>query len=809
MYDHLAIEKKWQEKWQADFLYKTKEDKNRPKYYILDMFPYPSGDGLHVGHPKGYIATDIVSRMRLMQGYNVLHPMGWDAFGLPAENYALKNKVHPKVATKKNISNFKRQLNLLGLSYDWEREINTTDPSYYKWTQWIFLQMWKKGLAYESQAPINWCPSCSTGLANEDLENGHCERCGSVVEQRPMRQWVLKITDYAERLLNDLNELPDWEEAIKDMQKNWIGRSEGVEIDFKVAGFEQKITVFTTRVDTIFGCTYLVLSPENNLVDQLKDKVENWEEVQAYIEQARHKTEMQRTELNKDKTGVVLRGLKAINPFNQEELPIYIADYVLNSYGTGAVMAVPAHDARDWEFANKYKLKTKQVIRDENKAETEKLNEAYIVDGYLFNSSNFSDLSSVEARGKMTTWLEDRQLGRKKINYKLKDWVYSRQRYWGEPIPLIHCDKCGVVPVPERQLPVTLPEVESYEPTGTGESPLAAIVDWVNVSCSKCQGEAKRETNTMPQWGGSCWYYLRYIDPHNNQVLVDPEKEKYWSPIDLYVGGAEHATRHLIYARFWHKFLYDLGLVGNIEPFIKLRHVGLIMGEDGRKMSKRWGNVINPDDMVNRFGADSLRLYEMFMGPFDQAAAWNTNGVVGVRKFLDKVEKLFINLDNLEIKEDRKLLSLLHKTIKKITTDIENFNFNTSVSALMILVNGLSDYKNSNLAWPFRKEEMNKLIQILAPFAPHLAEELWEKMGNKFSIFQSSWPVFDFSLIQDENINYIIQVNGKLRGSIELDAETSEEEVIAAAKLEVAKWLEGQVIKKSVFVSRKLVNFVI
>jgi leucyl-tRNA synthetase len=809
MYDHLAIEKKWQKKWEDDSLYKTKEDLSDPKYYILDMFPYPSGEGLHVGHPKGYIATDIFSRMRLMQGYSVLHPMGWDSFGLPAENYALKNKVHPKVATEKNIANFKRQLKLLGLSYDWEREINTTDPSYYKWTQWIFLQMWKKGLAYESQAPINWCPSCRTGLANEDLENGNCERCGSVVEQKPMRQWVLKITDYAERLLSDLNSLPDWEEAIKDMQRNWIGKSVGAEIDFKLKEIEQKITVFTTRVDTIFGCTYLVLSPESSLLDELKEKIENWQEVQAYIEQAKNKTEMQRTELNKDKTGVILKGIKAINPFNQEEVSLYIADYVLNSYGTGAVMAVPAHDERDFEFAKKYDLEIREVIRAEKEGKADELNEAYVSDGYLFNSDSFSNLSSAEARDKMIDWLEEKKVGRKKINYKLKDWVYSRQRYWGEPIPLIHCEKCGVVPVPEDQLPVTLPEVKSYEPTGTGESPLAAIDDWVNVNCPKCQGKAKRETNTMPQWGGSCWYYLRYIDPHNNEALVDPKKEKYWSPVDLYVGGAEHATRHLIYARFWHKFLYDIGVVSNIEPFSKLRHVGLIMGEDGRKMSKRWGNVINPDDMVNRFGADSLRLYEMFMGPFDQAAAWNTNGVVGVRKFLDKTVNLFVDIDNTKIKEDRKLLSLLHKTIKKISTDIEGFNFNTSVSALMILVNGLSDYRNKYTALPFAKEEMNKLIQILAPFAPHLTEELWERLGNKSSIFQSKWPVFSSDLIQDEVVSYIIQVNGKLRGKIELAAETSEEEVIKAAKLEVAKWLEGESIKKSVFVAKKLVNFVI
>jgi len=807
MYNHLELEKKWQQKWQADNLYQTRSNEGAPKYYILDMFPYPSGDGLHVGHPKGYIATDIVSRMRLMQGYNVLHPMGWDAFGLPAENYALKNKVHPRLATTKNIANFKRQLQLLGFSYDWEREINTTDPKYYKWTQWIFLQMWKKGLAYESAEPINWCPSCCTGLANEDLEDGHCERCGSLVEQRPIRQWVLKITDYADPLLDDLEKLPDWEDSIKDMQKNWIGRSEGAEINFNILDTQESIKVFTTRLDTIFGCTYVVLAPEHKLVQELSDRIENWSAVQDYIEEARHKTELQRSELNKEKSGVLLKGVFVINPFNQEKIPVYIADYVLNSYGTGAVMAVPAHDERDWEFAHKYQLSIKPVIK--TLTATKNLNQAYTEDGLLFDSGEFSGLKSAGAREKMFAYLQANNCGQKKINYKLKDWVYSRQRYWGEPIPLIHCDKCGVVAVPEKDLPVILPEVDSYEPTGTGESPLAAIKDWVNVDCPQCGSKAKRETNTMPQWGGSCWYYLRYIDPNNDQVLVDKDREQYWSPVDLYVGGAEHATRHLIYARFWHKFLFDLGVVSHTEPFNKLRHVGLIMGEDGRKMSKRWGNVINPDEMVERYGADALRMYEMFMGPFDQAAAWNTNGLIGVRKFLDKVETLFADVQKIKIKEDAKIKSLLHKTIKKIGLDIEDFHFNTAVSALMILVNDMTDFYRQEQAWPFPFEDMKKMLQIIAPLAPHLTEELWQRLGEESSIFLSQWPQFEEALLLDDVINYVVQINGKLRMNLELSADASEEEVLTATEAAAQKWLEGAVIKKRIFVPKRLVNFVI
>ena len=808
MYDHHQIEKKWQEKWQQSHLYRTGEDKKKPKYYILDMFPYPSGDGLHVGHPKGYIATDIMARKRLMQGYNVLHPMGWDAFGLPAENYALKNKVYPRQATQKNIAIFKHQLGLLGFSYDWEREINTTDPEYYRFTQWIFLQMWRHGLAYESFAPINWCPSCQTGLANEDLEGGCCERCGSLVEQKPMRQWVLKITDYAERLLNDLDKLPDWEEAIKDMQRHWIGRSEGAEINFAIQETTEKITVFTTRVDTIFGCTYLVLAPENELVEKLRSKIGNWSVVADYLAAVKNKTELQRTDLNKDKTGVMLQGIKAVNPFNNKEVPVYIADYVLNAYGTGAVMAVPAHDERDWDFAHQYNLPVQTVVVPNN-TDNNQVESVFTDDGILSDSGEFSGLASATARTAMITWLEKNDVGRQQVNYKLKDWVYSRQRYWGEPIPLIHCEHCGVVPVPEEQLPVLLPEVESYAPTGTGESPLAAMTDWVNVTCPQCGQSAKRETNTMPQWGGSCWYYLRYLDPHNQRELVAKEQEKYWSPVDLYVGGAEHATRHLIYARFWHKFLYDLGVVHYEEPFIRLQHVGLIMGEDGRKMSKRWGNVINPDEVAEHFGADALRVYEMFMGPFDQAAAWNTNGLSGARKFLEKINNLVINNAQRTVIEDKGIRTLLHKTVKKVGDDIEAFRFNTAVSAMMILSNEMTDYLSKQKAWPITVQEMAMFLQILSPFAPHLSEELWESLGVGGSIFQSSWPAYALELIKDELVNYTVQVNGRLRAQVSLPAVAVETEAVAAAELAVAKWLANQVIKKTIFVPGRLINFVI
>ncbi len=809
MYDHKNLEKKWQKKWQENGLYRTQEDRNKPKYYILDMFPYPSGAGLHVGHPKGYIATDIFARYKRLKGFNVLHPMGWDAFGLPAENYAIKNKIHPKKATDDNIAYFKKQLERLGFSYDWEREVNTTDPEYYKWTQWIFLQMFKKGLAYESHEPINWCPSCQTGLANEDLENGLCERCGSEVEQKPMRQWVLKITDYADRLLYDLDKLPGWEDSIKEMQRNWIGRSEGAEIDFKIENREEIIKVFTTRVDTIFGCTYVVIAPENKLVEKLKDSIVNYKDVLAYVETVKNKSDLQRTDLNKDKSGVILEGLKAVNPFNGELIPIFIADYVLNSYGTGAVMAVPAHDERDFEFAKKYDLPIKTVILSENKELDINL-QAFTEDGILINSNDFTKLKSSEARSKMIDFLEETKNGTRKINYKIKDWVFSRQRYWGEPIPLVHCEKCGVVALPESELPLKLPEVENYEPSGTGESPLATITNWLNTDCPKCGGPAQRETNTMPQWGGSCWYYLRYIDPKNSEALVDKDKEKYWSPVDFYVGGAEHATRHLIYARFWHKFLFDIGAVSYEEPFTKLQHVGLIMGEDGRKMSKRWGNVINPSDIADSHGADSLRVYEMFMGPFAQAVDWNSNGLVGTRKFLEKIENFSLDFIEPE-KDDEKVLSLLHKTIKKVGEDIENFAFNTAVSAMMILVNEITYYKNKNLKAPLSLENWLMFIKILSPFVPHLSEELWERAGGKGSVFENTWPNFSEDLIKDKNVNLAIQINGKLRGTLLVPVDILESEVfsLAMADEKISTYLKNVEVVKKIFVPSKILNIVI
>jgi leucyl-tRNA synthetase len=667
--------------------------------------------------------------------------------------------------------------------------------------------MYKRGLAFESNEPINWCPSCKTGLANEDLEDGKCERCSTPVIQKPLRQWVLRITDYADRLLDDLDKLPGWEDSIKEMQRNWIGRSEGAEVDFKIKDSEQKIKVFTTRIDTIFGCTYIVVAPENSLVTELKEKIENWSEVALYIEECQSKTDLQRTDLNKEKTGVCLKGVKAINPFNQEEVDIFIADYVLNSYGTGAVMAVPAHDERDFAFAKKFGTRIKAVIFPDEQSEYEGKG-AYIADGLLRNSGEFTGLSSPVARQEMIAYLEKNNLGAKKVNFKIKDWVFSRQRYWGEPIPLIHCPQCGVVPVPEEELPLLLPEVKSYEPTDTGESPLALISDWVQTTCPQCGGPAKRETNTMPQWAGSCWYYLRYIDPHNDQALVDKGLEKYWSPVDFYVGGAEHATRHLIYARFWHKFLFDIGVVNYEEPFTKLQHVGLIMGEDGRKMSKRWGNVINPDEIVSQYGADALRVYEMFMGPFDQACNWNTNGLIGVRKFLEKVYNLG-ELDNFQ--EVKEVKSLLHKTIKKVSADIESFCFNTAVSALMILVNEIVEVKNKISALPLTKEDFFKLLQILSPFAPHISEELAESLGYTGSIFASTWPQYDENLIKDEKINLVIQVNGKLRATLLASAEITEEAALELARQEklVSKWLTDKEIVKVIFVPGKLLNIVV
>jgi len=806
VYEHVSIEKKWQQEWARCQIYKTTDDTTKEKFYVLDMFPYPSGEGLHVGHPKGYIATDIISRMKRMQGKNVLHPMGFDAFGLPAENYALKTHTHPEVAVKTNVARYKKQLEILGFDYDWSREVNTTNPAYYRWTQWIFLQLYKKGLAFESYEPINWCPVDKTGLANEDIENGRCERCGTLVEKKSMRQWVLKITDYAERLLNDLDAttsdgkpLLDWPTSIKELQRNWIGRSEGAEITFIIEGSnitDKQITVFTTRPDTLFGVTYVVLAPEHALVATMLSQITNTDEVSEYIAQVSQRSEIERTDATKEKTGVELKGITAINPVNKEKVSVWIADYVLADYGTGAVMAVPAHDQRDFQFAQKYNLKIQPVLSVNPSQELPITDE-----GALINSGKFDGVSSETVKKEITTFAG----GTWVIKYKLRDWVFSRQRYWGEPIPLIHCKKCGVVAVPESDLPVQLPNVTSYEPTGTGESPLAAISEWVNVPCPTCKGPAQRETNTMPQWAGSSWYYLRYQDPHNTHALVDSGKEKYWSPVDLYVGGAEHATRHLIYARFWHKFLYDIGIVSTTEPFAKLQHVGLIMGEDGRKMSKRFSNVINPDDIVATYGADTLRIYEMFMGPFDQQIAWNTSSIIGARRFIEKIWRMRNMLEETATSHvSGSINKIIHKAIKKVTDDIEQLHFNTAISSLMIATNEIE--KIGTLS----SSQFETLLKLLAPFAPHVTEELFSSTGKTDSIHTSPWPMSDPQFLTNDSVTIIIQINGKVRGSFSVPPDTSREELekIARQSPDSAKWIENGTIAKVIVVLNRLVNIV-
>ncbi len=960
-YDFSAIEKKWQKKWKELGLYKTSEEGEK-KFYILDMFPYPSGEGLHVGHPKGYIATDVYSRMKKMQGYDVLHPMGFDAFGLPAEQYALKNKVNPNVSTAKNVSRYKEQLQMLGFNYDWEREVNTTDPQFYKWTQWMWKQMYKKGLAYESYDPINWCPSCKTGLANEDLEDGKCERCGSVVEKKPLRQWTIRITDYAKRLLDDLDKL-DWEPHIKELQRNWIGLSEGSQIDFSVRaqGVEKSFTIFTTRADTLFGCTYCVLAPEHPLVEELLSggAIKNASEVERYREHTALKGDMDRSAEGKEKTGVQLTGVMAINPATHEEVPVFIADYVLPQYGTGAIMAVPAHDERDYEFAEKFSLPVRHVVASSfgevlpeskdvegvvvvvyNKDKDKYLklinttsDEAWLVgggredgetfldaavreleeeagfraseppaplggpilsyyynnlkksnrrsigfsylatvsdkdyvgtkheshekykaewatlpqliddiakteggvdhwleilkrvksevhscvnseDGVLINSGAFTAMSSAEARDAITKAVG----GEKVTKTKLRDWVFARQRYWGEPFPIVFDEHHKSYAVADSELPVELPMVDHYEPTGTGESPLAAIKEWVDVygyinddnefvSCDKGDAKAKlfrRETNTMPQWAGSSWYYLRYIDPRNDAVFVDHAKEKKWSPVDFYVGGAEHATRHLIYARFWHKFFFDLGLVSYDEPFLKLQTVGLILAEDGRKMSKRWGNVVNPDDIVRESGADTLRLYEMFMGPFDQSVAWSTKSLAGCKRFLDRVYKISDSV-TVEYVDSQEVSTLLHKTVKKVGDDILAFKFNTAISQLMILVNALEKEKGVSMSL------YKTLVLLVAPFAPHLSEELWEKIGNTSSVHISSWPTYDANQLVDEAVTVAIQVNGKARGEISFTRGTSTLEVEKLVKMSETykKYVGDNNPKKIIIVENRIVNIVL
>lgn len=920
-YKHKEIEPKWQKQWEEWQINKCEDKSKKDKAYILDMFPYPSGQGLHVGHPEGYTATDIYCRYLRFKGMDVLHPMGWDAFGLPAENYAIKTGTHPRETTMKNIQTFKRQIMSLGFSYDWSREVNTTDPEYFKWTQWIFLQLFNKGLAYEAVVPINWCPSCKTGLANEEVVQGKCDRCHSIVEKKDMKQWMLKITTYADRLLNGLDKL-DWPESIKALQRNWIGRSEGAEIKFNISSEDYSLNVFTTRPDTLFGATYMVVAPEHEIISKFESKITNFTDVKKYIEKAKNKSDLERTDLAKEKTGVELQGIKAINPVNNKEIPIWVADYVLSSYGTGAIMAVPAHDERDYEFAKQYNLEIIKVVEGGDK-------ELFAGDGIAINSGEYNGLTTQDFKKKIIKWLEKERLGKAAINYKLRDWVFSRQRYWGEPIPLIHCDKCredivdtanyinfyeqstwnglisgyktietralnpdekdryfgdikkgdyikainklteevryfrvkkvwkfdsleqlfnnkdilekvcapkavpdnitelergysytsdyldkikqnglvawelevvvpGIIPLDEKDLPLELPEVDAFEPTGTGESPLVKIDKWVNVRCPRCKGDAKRETNTMPQWAGSSWYWLRFIDPDNKKVFADKNKLKKWLPVDMYVGGAEHAVLHLLYARFWNMVLLDLGFVPVEEPFKKLINQGLILGPDGEKMSKSRGNVVNPDDVVEEYGADTLRMYEMFMGPLEDAKPWDTKGILGIRRFLDKVNALAVENNKLSDKDN----SLLHKTIKKVGEDIADFKFNTAISAMMILINEVR---------VLDKESYEKFLIILAPFAPHLCEELWNKLGHKESIFKEEWPVYNEELIKEESFELVFQVNGKVRDKIEVKIGITQKEVEELVKKSerVQMFLENKEPKKVIYVPNKLINIVI
>lgn len=800
-YNFTEIEKKWQEIWEREQTFRTQNDFSKPKFYGLVEFPYPSGMGLHVGHPRGYTALDIVARKRRMEGYNVLFPMGWDAFGLPTENYAIKNKIHPKQVTADNVANFKKQLKSLGFSFDWSREINTTDPNYYHWTQWIFLQLFKKGLAYKQEMPINWCTSCKVGLANEEVVNGVCERCGSTVVQRNKSQWMLKITEYAQRLIDDLDDL-DFIEKVKVQQKNWIGRSEGAEVSFTVKETGDKIVVYTTRPDTLFGATYMVLSPEHPLVDSLKSHIKNWDEVTAYRDQAAKKSEFERSELSKDKTGVALSGIVGINPVNQKEIPIWISDYVLMTYGTGAIMAVPAHDSRDWEFAKKFGLPIIEVVKGGKDVQEE----AYVdvASGEMVNSGFLNGMQVKEAISAMIDFLQKEGLGTRKVNYKLRDWVFSRQRYWGEPIPLVYCDKCGWVPVPEEELPLMLPEVDNYEPTDNGESPLAKMTDWISTTCPKCGGHATRETDTMPQWAGSSWYYLRYIDPHNNEALADKKLLDYWLPVDWYNGGMEHTTLHLLYSRFWHKVLYDLGIVSQKEPYQKRTSHGMILGENNEKMSKSRGNVVNPDDIVRDYGADTFRTYEMFIGAFDQSTPWSMNGVKGCYKFLERVWNLQ-KLVNGQEGYSKALENAMHKTIKKVSQDIEKMKFNTAIAALMSLLNEFTRVKS------ITKDEFKTFIQLLNPFAPHMTEELWQLSGFSGMIAHTSWPVYDEAKTVDSEIEIVLQINGKVRDKLSVPAglDKAALEKTALESDTIQSLCAGKTIVKVIAVPGRLVNIVV
>ena len=800
VYAPKRIEKKWQDIWDNEKAFAATNDYSKPKYYALVEFPYPSGQGLHVGHPRPYTALDIVARKRRMQGYNVLYPMGWDAFGLPTENYAIKNKIHPKIVTANNVKRFKAQLHSLGYSFDWDREINTTDPNYYKWTQWIFLKLFKAGLAYKKEMPINWCTSCKVGLANEEVVNGVCERCGSEVVRKVKSEWMLKITDYADKLIEGLDSV-DYIERVKVSQKNWIGRSEGAEVDFQLKDKEDKLRVYTTRPDTLFGATYMVVSPEHPYIDKYKDCITNWDEISAYREEAAKKSDFERTELAKDKTGVVLGGITAINPVNGKEIPIWISDYVLMTYGTGAIMAVPAHDDRDWEFAKKFGLPMIQVVEGTNGAvDIDAAAFTDVATGKLINSDFLNGLEVKDAKEKMKDFLEEKGIGNRKVNFKLRDWVFSRQRYWGEPIPIIHCDKCGYVPLDESELPLELPEVESYMPTDNGESPLAAMTDWVNVKCPCCGGPAKRETDTMPQWAGSSWYFLRYTDPDNNEALASKEALKYWLPVDWYNGGMEHTTLHLLYSRFWHKFLYDQGVVPTPEPYQKRTSHGMILGENGEKMSKSRGNVVNPDDIVEAYGADTLRTYEMFIGAFDLSASWSEDGVKGCRRFLDRVWKLQ-ELVNDDMSYSKDMETKMHQTIKKVSLDFENLKYNTAIAAMMSLINDF--YKKNSVT----KGEFKTLITLLNPVAPHITEELWEVMGFDGRLYQTEWPTYDEAKTVETTVEIAVQINGKTKATITIGKDDAKDDVIAKAKEALGDRLNGNIIKE-IYVPGRIVNIV-
>ena len=799
-YDYSKIENKWQKIWEENETFKVGSDYSKPKFFALVEFPYPSGQGLHVGHPRSYTALDIVSRKKRLQGYNVLYPMGFDAFGLPTENFAIKNHIHPEIVTKQNVDNFKRQLKSLGFSFDWSREINTTDPDYYKWTQWIFIQLFKKGLAYKKEMSVNWCTSCKCVLANEEVVNGVCERCGSEVVHKVKSQWMLKITEYADRLLSDLDDV-NYIERVKTQQRNWIGKSKGAEVKFQTT-LGDTLKVYTTRCDTLFGATYMVMSPEHELLEKWADKLENLEEIKAYQAEAAKKSDFERTEVAKDKTGVKLQGVKAINPVNQREIPIFISDYVLTSYGTGAIMAVPAHDTRDWEFAKKFGLPIIEVVKG-----GEDVNQAAFTDcetGILCNSDFLNDLSVEDAKAKMIEFLTQNNIGEEKTNFKLRDWVFSRQRYWGEPIPIVHCEKCGFVPLDESELPLRLPEVDSYEPSETGESPLSKIDSFVNTTCPKCGGKAKRETDTMPQWAGSSWYFLRYCDPKNNDALASKEALEYWMPVDWYNGGMEHTTLHLLYSRFWHKFLYDIGVVPTAEPYSKRTSHGMILGENGEKMSKSRGNVVNPDDIINEYGADTMRLYEMFIGDFEKSAPWSPKSIKGCKRFLERV----CSLSDIVVDGDsysEKLESNFHRTIKKVTEDIEELKMNTAIAALMALLNEIYDVGS------ITRQELRTFITLLNPFAPHLTEEMWELENFGGMLNQAEWPKYEEAKCQDSTVEIVVQINGKIRCKLTVAADIDAKSAIELAKSqdEIAAFIDGKTIVKEIYVPKKLVNIVV